>query len=88
MGIEFDPAKDAANANRHGVSLIFGARVFEDAAHIIVASIREKDGEERYKAIGMVDGKLWTSVHVLRGEAVRFVSVRRSNNGEERIYRG
>ncbi|WP_375383427.1 hypothetical protein [uncultured Sphingomonas sp.] len=34
----------------------------------------------------MVDGRLWTVVHVERPEAIRFISVRRSNDGERRTY--
>lgn len=86
MDIEFDTAKDAANIAKHGLPLAFGARIFDDANHIVLSSIRPIDGEERFKVVGLVDGKLYTAVHVLRGEAVRFISVRRSNDGEERIY--
>ena len=86
MDIDFDPAKDALNICQHGVSLAFGAEVFEDAAHIMLPSIRPIDGEDRFKVIGMVDDKLWTAVHVVRGEVTRFISVRRSNDGEERNY--
>ena len=50
-------------------------------------TFREEDGEDRYKVIGMVDGKLWTAVHMRRGDMVRFISVRRSNDGEEKQYR-
>lgn len=87
MDIDFDTAKDAANIAKHGVSLAFGARVFDDADHLVLSSIRPIDGEERFKVIGSVDGALWTAVHVVRGNAVRFISVRRSNHGEERAYR-
>ena len=63
------------------------ARVFEDPDHLSVSSLRPIDGEDRYKAVGLVDGRLWTAVFVLRGAAVRLISVRRSNDGEERLYR-
>ncbi|HLZ78826.1 MAG TPA: BrnT family toxin [Sphingomonas sp.] len=86
MEIEFDSAKDEANTAKHGVSLAFGARVFDDTMHIVLTSIRPVDGEDRFKAIGMVEGRLWTAIHVLRGSRVRFISVRKSNDGEERIY--
>jgi len=86
MDIEFDSAKDAANQMKHGVPLEFGGLVFWDANHVVLASIRPIDGEDRFKAIGMVNGKLWTAVHVIRGAKTRFLSVRRSNNGEERAY--
>ncbi len=87
MGIEFDRAKDEANRRKHGLSLAFGARIFDDPDLLIVPTIRDRDGEERYKAIGMVAGKLYTAVHVWRGEVVRFLSARRSNRGEEEAYR-
>lgn len=86
MNSEFDPDKDRLNVAKHGVSLGFGARVFSDDAHLVLASARPIDGEDRFKVIGLVDGKLYTAVHVHRGDAVRFISVRRSNDGEERLY--
>jgi uncharacterized DUF497 family protein len=39
MDVEFDPAKDAANRAKHGVSLAFGARLFEDDDYLILPSI-------------------------------------------------
>ena len=87
MRFEFDPEKDDTNRSKHGVSLAFGARVLEDVDYLLVQTFREEDGEDRYKVIGMVDGKLWTAVHMRRGDMVRFISVRRSNDGEEKQYR-
>ena len=86
MIADFDPDKDAINRGKHGVPLIFGMRVFEDEAAAIVPTVRIGDEEERFKVIGVVDGKLWTAVHVWRGEVVRLISVRRSNAGEQRDY--
>ena len=82
----FDPAKDAINQEKHGLPLRFGDTVFEDVEHIIIPSIREIDGEERFKVVGAVDGKLYTAVFVWRDELPRYMSVRRSNPGEERAY--
>ena len=84
--ITFDPAKDEANRSKHGLSLLFGGRIFDDDARIVLASIRPVDGEDRFKVIGMVEGRLYTGVHVRRNGTVRFISVRRSNDGEQRIY--
>lgn len=86
MDMDFDPAKDGVNRAKHGVSLGFGARIWEDAAMIVIATIRVEDGERRYRAIGMVDGKLWTAVHVVRDATIRMISVRRSNEGEQKGY--
>ena len=86
MENRFDPAKDAANQQKHKLSLEFGFRIFEDDDHLIIPSIREIDGEERFKVVGMVGEKLFTGVFVWRDDEPRFISVRRSNNGEERAY--
>jgi uncharacterized protein len=86
MIFDFDPGKDEANRRKHGVPLLFGVRIFEDPAAAIIPTIRLGDEEERHKAIGLVEGKLYTAVHVRRGVTIRLISVRRSNDGEQRDY--
>ena len=86
MKFEFDPAKDEANRFKHGLRLSFAERVFASASLVVVTSHRLIDGEDRFKAIAYIDGKLYTAVHVWRGEVVRLISVRRSNAGERRDY--
>ncbi|WP_244487973.1 BrnT family toxin [Aureimonas sp. Leaf454] len=83
----FDPAKDAVNRERHGLPLIFGDRIFEDIEHLVLASIRSTDREDRFKVVGLVEGKLYTAVFTWRSDLPRFISVRRSNPGEDRAYR-
>lgn len=86
MEFEFDPAKDEANRFKHGLRLAFGMRIFVDPLHQIFPSFRPVDGEDRYKAVGMVDGKLHTVVYVERIGVLRLISVRRSNASEQRDY--
>jgi uncharacterized DUF497 family protein len=86
MDIAFDPAKDVINRAKHGVSLAFGEWIWADDDAVIVPTIRVEDGERRFRAIGMVEGRLWTAVHVYREQTIRMISVRRSNDGERRIY--
>ncbi len=83
----FGPAKDAANRDRHKLPLAFGDRIFEDDNHLVIPAIREIDGEERFKVVGIVAEKLFTGVFVWRGGLPRFISLRRSNKGEEQAYR-
>jgi uncharacterized DUF497 family protein len=87
MEDRFDPEKDAANQRKHGLPLAFGDRIFDDANHVIIPSIREIDGEERFKVVGHVGDRMFTGVFVWRADLPRFMSVRRSNRGEERAYR-
>jgi uncharacterized protein len=84
--IEFDADKDAINRFKHRLPLAFGERVFDDPDVILSPTIRVGDEEDRWKAVGFVDGKLYTAVHVWRDDVVRMISVRRSNDGERRDY--
>lgn len=86
MEFEFDPAKDEANRFKHRLRLAYGKRVFDDPYHRVLPSFREADGEERFKAVGLVAGKLYTAVFVWRDEVTRLISVRRSNASEQRDY--
>ena len=80
-------SKHAANRAKHELPFAFGDRIFaEDHNHLIIPSIREIDGEERFKVVGIIGKKLFTGVFVWRGDLPRFISVRRSNKGEERAY--
>ncbi|MGC4026581.1 MAG: BrnT family toxin [Mesorhizobium sp.] len=87
MPSKFDPIKDAINREKHKLPLAFGDRIFKDDDHLIIPSIREIDGEARFKVVGTVGEKLFTGIFVWRDNLPRFISVRRSNKGEERAYR-
>ncbi|GHC58753.1 BrnT family toxin [Neogemmobacter tilapiae] len=82
----FDPSKNAANLAKHGLPLTFGDKIFADENHLILPSVRAIDGEERFKVIGRVEQKHYTAVFVWRNDLPRYISVRRSNKGEERSY--
>jgi uncharacterized protein len=84
--IEFDPDKDEINRFKHRLSLSFAAQIFDDFDYVVVESFRPVDGEDRYKAVGLVNGKLYTAIHIWRDDRVRIISVRRSNDGEQAYY--
>ena len=86
MDIDDDPAKDEINRFKHRLPLAFGKRVLGDPLVQVLPSFRPIDGEDRYKAVGYVDGKLYTLVFVQREQRWRFISVRRSNEKERRDY--
>ena len=64
MKIEYDADKDEVNQFKHRLPLAFGTKIFDDPLHAVLPSFRPVDGEDRYKAMGMVDGKLYTSVYI------------------------
>jgi uncharacterized protein len=73
-------------SNLHHVPGRYRDGRFEDDNHLILPSIRPQDGEGRFKVIGQVGEKLFTGVFVWRDSLPRFMSVRRSNKGEEKAY--
>ena len=83
---EWDEAKARANEAKHRVSFAYALAVFDDADRLELDTSRPEDGETRFKAIGMIGATLYTVVFVIRGEAWRIISARRSNRREERNY--
>ncbi len=81
---EWDEAKALSNQRKHGVSLPIEARVFTDPAAIRIDATKPTGGEQRSKAIGLVDDRLITIVRTNRRGVCRPMSARRSNAKEER----
>jgi uncharacterized DUF497 family protein len=85
MRYEFDPAKQAANVRRHRV--FFSAMEgFEWETAQIEVDSRKAYGETRFIALGLIGTRLYTLVYTLRGNAVRLISLRRSNVREVKRY--
>ena len=85
MQIEFDPDKDAANREKHGLSLADADRMdFETA--IYRQDIRYAYGEDRFRALGMIEERLHMLVFTMRGDVLRAISLRKANPREERRY--
>ena len=82
---EFDPAKDALNRAKHGVSLDDAARM-DFATAVVVPDRRREYGEARFQAYGSIDGMLHVLAFTMRGDAVRAISLRPANAKEVRRY--
>lgn len=87
MKIEFDPAKDAINQKKHGISLEAANRFDWDSA-----LEREDDrfdyGETRFVAIGLIEGRLHVMVFTEGADedTVRVISLRLAEKFEARYY--
>jgi len=86
MDFEWDDAKAASNFGKHGVEFDFAIRVFLDKARADLDASRATDGETRRKAVGTVQGELYTVVYTERQNLVRIISARRANVSEARIH--
>jgi uncharacterized DUF497 family protein len=85
MRIEFDPAKDAANQTKHGVSLSMAGDLDWEAALVWVDE-RFEYRETRMIALAPKTEVLYYVAFVDRGEVRRVISLRRANRREVKHY--
>ena len=85
MRIEFDPAKDAANQAKHGVSLALALELDWGAALVWVDARFEYE-ELRMIALAPKTEILYYVAFVERGAARRIISLRRANRREVSHY--
>jgi uncharacterized protein len=84
---EYDPAKDQANIDKHGISLAFAeAFDFSDDVAWIVEDARRDYREARYVAMSFISDALYVLVFTPRAGGIRVISLRRANEREERRY--
>ncbi len=81
--IHFDPAKDEANIAKHGISL---ARADELKVLAILEDDRFDDGEQRFRAFGLIDGQFHCLVFAERDDGLRIISLRRAHQKEMQRY--
>lgn len=84
MNITFDPAKNAANITKHGLS--FEDFAGFDAAPAVVEDDRYDYGEVRLRAFGRINGAAFCLVFTMRGDATHAISFRRAHEKEMRRY--
>jgi uncharacterized DUF497 family protein len=77
--IEFDPAKDARNREKHGVSLAYA-----DQLEILATEPddRVRYGEERWRSWGRIEGVDYCLAFTVRRGRVRAISLRRASRKE------
>jgi uncharacterized DUF497 family protein len=81
--VDFDPAKEAINLAKHGVSL---ARWVDLDMKKTLVDDRRDYGEIRYRAYGFIDGIPYCLTFTNRNERVRPISLRRMHAKELRRY--
>lgn len=85
MRIEFDPAKDAANQTKHGVSLSIASELDWETALVWVDD-RVEYNEMRMIALAPKSEILYCVAFVDRSEVRRVISLRRANRREVKHY--
>ncbi|MEJ6004923.1 BrnT family toxin [Paucibacter sp. AS339] len=85
MRIELDPAKDASNQEKHGLSLAMASALDWDEALVWVDD-RYEYGELRMIALAPDTGILYYVAFVDRDDARRIISLRKANRREVKHY--
>lgn len=83
MEIEFDPAKDAINLAKHGLSL---AAAIDFEVHAVVRDRRIVYAEDRFNAFGLLHGAIYAMAFTIRAGRVRVISLRRARAKEYRRH--
>jgi len=86
MTYEWDENKRRINLEKHQLDIAQGKRVYEAADKFTFGSHRSH--ELRWCDVAMIDGELMslTLTYTFRGEAVRFISLRKASRKERRLY--
>ena len=83
--LAWDERKRAANRAKHGVDFAIAER-FDFETALVLVDDRKDYGETRYRAFGVIDGRLHVLVFTARSERIRVISLRRANDRERRNY--
>lgn len=83
MRIDFNPAKDAVNNAKHGVSLAL-AEDFDWSRGRFVAA-RTAKGEQRIQMIVPHDGRVYSAIFTTRDDAFWIISLRPASRKERQL---
>ena len=83
---EWDVDKARANLAKHKIDFWEATLIFGDPVVVDEPDDTMDYGEERFKAIGMVNGRLVTVLYTVRDDRVRIISARKPTPTETRVY--
>jgi uncharacterized DUF497 family protein len=83
MGFEWDEAKSLANIAKHGIPLDLIPLCFEGP---VLSRRNDRKGEERWLAVGCLEGLIVAFAYTKRGANLRIISARRANRDERHRY--
>lgn len=86
MEFEWDEAKSTACFTRRGFDFAYAVRAFFDPRRIVVQDRRRDYGEDRYRLLGMIDGRAYVVIYTVRVSVIRIISARKANTREIAKY--
>ena len=86
MDFEWDVAKSDLCQISRNFDFTYVLSVFIDPNLLIEKDQRWDYGEERFRALGVIDEKVFVVIYTKRPSAMRIISARRANRREVRRY--
>jgi uncharacterized DUF497 family protein len=83
--LEWDEAKRLTNLAKHGLDFVDAEKVFEGET-VEVEDTREDYGEDRFLTFGLLGDEVVVIANVLRGDAIRIISMRKGLKHEQEFY--
>ena len=86
MDFEWDEAKSEACAKARRFNFDYAAFAFTDPNRIVEPDSRHDYGKDRFRLIGMIEGRLYVVIYTLRGTLIRIISARKATQREIKRY--
>ena len=86
MEFEWDEGKSDDCFVQRGFDFNFAIRAFLDPNRIVRIDRRWDYGEDRYRLLGSIEGRLFAVIYTMRGSVIRIISARKANRKEVRGY--
>jgi len=83
---QWDYVKAAQNFAKHKVRFEAARDVFGDPFALEWEDVSRSDGEQRFCALGMVEGRVIFVAFTMRGDVIRIISARLAEPFERRRY--
>ena len=74
MEFEWDDAKSDACFAQRGFDFAYAIRAFLDDDRIVGRDRRWDYGEDRYRLLGAIEGRVVVVIYTVRGSAIRIIS--------------
>ena len=86
MLFEWDDEKNIACLRKRGFNFGFAAQVFFDPGRVVEPDDRHSYGEDSYRVMGRIEGRLYIVVYTPRMDTLRIISARKANKREVLQY--
>ncbi len=85
MNFDWDEEKRLGNIDKHGIDFLDAKEIWQGEV-VEIPSPQAQHGEERYIALGLLQGRVIAVVFTWRRRIRRIISARKARTNEEAIY--